>query len=841
MLNMERIKLFIFLAVFVVYSVQVSGQSAADIDKLCEDTAITSCDQCIRKHPQCAWCSRTSDNSNIKRCRSYTKTLQASACATADITMPRSDVIFQKNLPFSSRDDISVVQLRPQNININLRKGDTVKFNVTFRKVKDYPVDLYYVMDLSNSMKDDLAELQKLGASLAEAIRQNVTSDINMGFGTFVDKVMMPFTSTVPDQLKNPCVKADEFCSAPFGFRHQQPISGDLTAFKESVQNTNISGNIDSPEGGFDALMQIAVCGNKIGWRESASHLVVFTTDASFHTALDGKLAAILDANDMQCHLTKVNSSVDSNVYVYDKSKELDYPSIGQLRAAFVANKIQPIFAVTKEVRSLYDGLKSLIPNSFVDELANDSNNIISIIKTAYNKLKEKLQMSLDDDNKPTGVGISYRTLCPTASGWADNSLSCDQIKIGSEVTYEFTITASTCPATLPSQPMTFTSSSLQEFVKFNFNFLCDCNCSSMAEVDSPSCSTNGSLVCGACLCNDGHEGSRCQCTQSTIGLSLNAQCKRSDTADICERNGRCVCGVCDCDENYHGTYCQCTNTGCPVTDGNVCGVGGKCENCYNQPKCNCTSKNGIPYTLDNVGSCTCHESECIDQRSNNTMVCSGNGNCSCSSCNCDPKYDGIYCQHCNSPSCKTITAECSSHESCAICVNAAVQNRENANDLCQVQCKDVTFQTVKAIPDCSVCSADSGVTCPSDCADVDPSVLTPTPCTQAQSTGQCKVSYNIVWKKSLRNYLVLIKEFDQAIDCPKPINPLVIVLPIVAGIVILGLIALIAWKVYQTYRDKREWKVFENEMKQSKWTKGQNPIFEEASTRFENPTFHAT
>ena len=40
---------------------------------------------------------------------------------------------------------------------------------------------------------------------------------------------------------------------------------------------------------------------------------------------------------------------------VYDKSKYLDYPSIGQLRAAFKDNKIQPIFAVTKEVRSLYE------------------------------------------------------------------------------------------------------------------------------------------------------------------------------------------------------------------------------------------------------------------------------------------------------------------------------------------------------------------------------------------------------------------------------------------------------------------------------------------------------
>lgn len=32
-----------------------------------------------------------------------------------------------------------------------------------------------------------------------------------------------------------------------------------------------------------------------------------------------------------------------------------------------------------------FQGLKDLIPNSFVDELENDSSNIIEIISTAYN------------------------------------------------------------------------------------------------------------------------------------------------------------------------------------------------------------------------------------------------------------------------------------------------------------------------------------------------------------------------------------------------------------------------------------------------------------------------
>lgn len=52
-----------------------------------------------------------------------------------------------------------------------------------------------------------------------------------------------------------------------------------------------------------------------IGWRDEATHLVVFTTDASFHMALDGKLAAILEMNDLKCHLTAVSFISTSSHY----------------------------------------------------------------------------------------------------------------------------------------------------------------------------------------------------------------------------------------------------------------------------------------------------------------------------------------------------------------------------------------------------------------------------------------------------------------------------------------------------------------------------------------------
>ncbi len=66
-----------------------------------------------------------------------------------------------------------------------------------YAQAKDYPVDLYYLMDLSKSMEDDKAKLSALGDRLS-ATMQNLTSNFKLGFGSFVDKVVMPYVSTVP-------------------------------------------------------------------------------------------------------------------------------------------------------------------------------------------------------------------------------------------------------------------------------------------------------------------------------------------------------------------------------------------------------------------------------------------------------------------------------------------------------------------------------------------------------------------------------------------------------------------------------------------------------------------
>lgn len=60
------------------------------------------------------------------------------------------------------------------------------------------------------------------------------------------------------------------------------------------MAQADVSGNLDAPEGGFDAIMQAVVCKQEIGWRDKARRLLVFSTDAGFHYAGDGKVSTIL-------------------------------------------------------------------------------------------------------------------------------------------------------------------------------------------------------------------------------------------------------------------------------------------------------------------------------------------------------------------------------------------------------------------------------------------------------------------------------------------------------------------------------------------------------------------
>lgn len=109
----------------------------------------------------------------------------------------------------------------------------------------------------------------------------------------------------------------------------------------------------------------------QIGWR-NVTRLLVFSTDAGFHFAGDGKLGGIVLPNDGKCHLEN-NVYTMSHYYVrcpptcgklillfvwvivnVTFSVLQDYPSIAHLVQKLSDNNIQTIFAVTEEFQPVY-------------------------------------------------------------------------------------------------------------------------------------------------------------------------------------------------------------------------------------------------------------------------------------------------------------------------------------------------------------------------------------------------------------------------------------------------------------------------------------------------------
>lgn len=77
--------------------------------------------------------------------------------------------------------------------------GEEYRVIMKYRQAREYPVDLYYLMDLSASMEPYREQLSKLGLQLANAM-QRLTSNFRIGFGSFVDKVVLPMTNTQPEK-----------------------------------------------------------------------------------------------------------------------------------------------------------------------------------------------------------------------------------------------------------------------------------------------------------------------------------------------------------------------------------------------------------------------------------------------------------------------------------------------------------------------------------------------------------------------------------------------------------------------------------------------------------------
>jgi len=440
----------------------------------------------------------------------------------------------------------------------------------------------------------------------------------------------------------------------------------------------------------------------------------------------------------------------------------------------FEKHKIQAIFAVTKEVKWLYESFPTVFKNSFVQTLEDDSGNLISVITSAYNKIKNIF--TLEKPNFPANVVGSHRLLCPNSGVWVNNALQCDVVKTSDEVVIELTMTAS-CPADPNARHvinLSAASKSAQSEIHIEYVCECDCLTTKLSNVSS-QCNARGNTTCGICNCESGWSGPNCQCESKQTTKQLVEKCmENTNEAAACSGEGECDCGSCKCSSRKRfGDYCQCISTGCAKAEGSTDYCGGSergyCENCNNDQMCKCVPNSGWSLSLL-TRMCDCSDTLCTPPPSlrpaNDTSVtpsggqpiCSGHGSCDCNKCVCSKlegldTYEGEFCETCIHPSCRSFKSTCDEHstKACADCLYNG-----NIRD-CDSVCEEFSGQVVEQFADCESCrSVLESETC-KECAQINKVIFQPQHCVTTMTDG-CVSKYQIAWNTAHKTYQLSVK-----------------------------------------------------------------------------------
>ena len=136
-------------------SLTTASSSSSNINPCILPEALKKCDSCINAHPDCRWCESHDLLPNVTRCESIDFWNQNNFCKSKNskrsfLVGETSSHAVTVDKAYSKKGNKGeIVQMRPQNIHVKLRKGDKKELTFKFKLADDYPVDLYYLMDLS--------------------------------------------------------------------------------------------------------------------------------------------------------------------------------------------------------------------------------------------------------------------------------------------------------------------------------------------------------------------------------------------------------------------------------------------------------------------------------------------------------------------------------------------------------------------------------------------------------------------------------------------------------------------------------------------------------------------
>mgnify|MGYP001805925513 CR=1 FL=1 len=240
------------------------------------------------------------------------------------------------------------------------------------------PLDMYFLEDLTGSFSDDVETVQAMVPNVVTAIH-DFQPDSMFGLGSFMDKPISPFGQDYSAYGSYYDDYYSDYYSdyqSDYVYANNLNLTTDQAAFSTALNTLVLGSGNDWQESQLEALMQVALHSNEIGFRSGAVKTVVLMTDADYHRAGDGIQASITTPNNGDGVLDGTPAGTGE-----------DYPAVAMVAEALQAAGILPIFAVTSDAKEYYVDLVDQLGFGSVVDLTRDSSNLVTVIKSGINDL----------------------------------------------------------------------------------------------------------------------------------------------------------------------------------------------------------------------------------------------------------------------------------------------------------------------------------------------------------------------------------------------------------------------------------------------------------------------
>lgn len=156
----------------------------------------------MKADPACAWTDDMKYDGD--RCQSESNLISLHKeemiriKSVTNVKSKRKETIYN---PYPSTSQ----QMFPFRYEVLIRPGDIVTLTIMFKQLVDHPVDLYFLIDNSHTMQKYKDQLVKIIDTLSKQLSR-ITKDYTLGYGSFVDKPLSPFTEPLQEIYPDKCV-----------------------------------------------------------------------------------------------------------------------------------------------------------------------------------------------------------------------------------------------------------------------------------------------------------------------------------------------------------------------------------------------------------------------------------------------------------------------------------------------------------------------------------------------------------------------------------------------------------------------------------------------------------